>query len=339
MPNAALVELDLLVVHRVRRVVGRDAVDGAVAQPFDHRQPVGLCAQRRVHLGRGVVLGVPHGLVREQQVVRRGLGRHPHPARLAAAHRVHGARGRDVRDVDLAARELRQQHVPLDHHGLGRARPAAQPQQRGHGPFVHRGLLGEAGLLAVVDHGQRERLRVLQRAAHDARAGDGTPVVRDRDAAGLAQVAVLGQLLAPRPARDGADRVDAHGALGARALQDRARDAGRVVDGLGVGHRADGREPARGRRPGAGRDRLLVLAARLGQVRVQVDEAGAHHATAHVDRGRALRLDPAAQRGDAPVLDAHVGGPVPTLRGIDDPAALQDQRAHSAASGAPPSRR
>ena len=49
--EGGLVELDLLVVHRVRRVVGRDAVDRAVAQALDHRQPVGLGAQRRVHLG------------------------------------------------------------------------------------------------------------------------------------------------------------------------------------------------------------------------------------------------------------------------------------------------
>ena len=54
------------------------------------------------------------------------------------------------------------------------------------------------------------------------------------------------------------------------------------------GHGADGGEAARGRGAGAGGDRLLVLAPRLAQVGVQVDEAGADHEARDVDdRGSA----------------------------------------------------
>ena len=71
---------------------------------------------------------------------------------------------------------------------------------------------------------EAEGLRVLEGAAHHARARHRLAVVGERDAAGLAQVAELGELLALLAARDGADRVDAHRALGARLLEDRARD-------------------------------------------------------------------------------------------------------------------
>ena len=127
----------------------------------------------------------------------------------------------------LAAGQLGQQHVALDHDRLAapRARRAG-PSSVDTGPSFMRRLLGERRLLAVVDDREAEGLRVLERAPHHARARHRPAVVGDGDAAGLAQVAVLGQLLALRAAGDGADRVDAHGALGARPLQDRARDAG-----------------------------------------------------------------------------------------------------------------
>ena len=86
-PNGRLVELHLLVVHGVGRVVGGDAVDGAVAQALEQRPAVGLAAQGRVHLGGGVVLAVLHQLVGQQQVVRRRLGGDAHAAGLAPAGR------------------------------------------------------------------------------------------------------------------------------------------------------------------------------------------------------------------------------------------------------------
>ena len=96
-------------------------------------------AQRRVHLGVGVVARLAHGLVGQEQVVRRGLGGDPHAAGLAAAHRVHRGGGREVGDVDAAAGELGQQHVALDHDRLA-ARPAAprRPSSVATGPsFMH----------------------------------------------------------------------------------------------------------------------------------------------------------------------------------------------------------
>ena len=49
------VELERLLVGVMRRVVGGDDVDRSVAQALDHRQPIGLLAQRRIHLEVRVV--------------------------------------------------------------------------------------------------------------------------------------------------------------------------------------------------------------------------------------------------------------------------------------------
>ena len=60
---------DLLFLRRVRRVVGGDAVDRAVAQALDQRLAVALGAQRRVHL-EAVRVEAAHLLVGEAEVVR-----------------------------------------------------------------------------------------------------------------------------------------------------------------------------------------------------------------------------------------------------------------------------
>src|SRR5699024_6100910 len=54
------------------------------------------------------------------------------------------------------------------------------------------------------------------------------------------------------------------------------------------------REAAAGRRPAAALDRLGLLHARLTQVRVQVDEPGAHHTTRRVDD---IGIDPGFEAG------------------------------------------
>ena len=161
------------------------------------------------------------------------------------------------------------------------ASPAAgwprRPSTVDTGPSFMQALLGERRLLAVVDDREVEGLRVLEGPAHDAGARHRLAVVGERDAAGLLQVAELGELLALLAAGDGADRVDPHRALRAGPLDDRARDPRGVVHGVGVGHGADRGEAAGRRRARAGRDRLLVLAPRLPQVGVDVDEARADH--------------------------------------------------------------
>src|SRR6185436_14894219 len=80
----------------------------------------------------------------------------------------------------------------------------------------------------------------------------------------------------------------------------------------------------------AGLDRLLLLLPGLAQVDVDVDQAGAHHSTAHVqdldvlaraERGRRVL----AQAGDLPLIDPEVLHAVDAARGIEDPTAAETE--------------
>ena len=85
-----------------------------------------------------------------------------------------------------------------------------------------------------------------------------------------------------------------------------------------------------------GRDRLLVLEARLAQVRVQVDEPGREHEPAHVEHLGALRSRPGPTASIATVGDEHVGDVVATRRRIDHPRPAEQHRLrHRATSPSP----
>ena len=101
MPKAAARPLAVLVLVRVRGVVGGDDVDGAVGQAGAQRLDVGGGAQRRVDLvdrvvGRGQLVG-------EQQVVRGDLGGDVPAARLGPADDLDRAGRGDVADVQPGA--------------------------------------------------------------------------------------------------------------------------------------------------------------------------------------------------------------------------------------------
>ena len=168
-------------------------------------------------------------------------------------------------------------------------------------------------------------LRVFERPPHQQRRRHRPPIVGDRDAAGVLELGDVGQLLALLPARHRADRIDAREVGLGRLLQDVLGDAGVVVHRIGVRHAGDGGEAAGHRRGRAGRDRLLVLLARLAQVHVHVDQARAHDERAgDLDDGRpGVDRQIAADPGDPIAVDQHVEHAVPAVRRIDDPPALQ----------------
>src|SRR5262249_41266822 len=76
-------ELVLLLRERMRRVVGCDALDRPVRHCLQQRLDVALASKRRRHLEVGIP--APHGLVGEQEMMRRGLGRDGNPPRALAS--------------------------------------------------------------------------------------------------------------------------------------------------------------------------------------------------------------------------------------------------------------
>ena len=189
---------------------------------------------------------------------------------------------------------------------------------------------GERRLLAVIGDGDVEGARVLERRAHELRAGDRLAVVADGDRAGADHLAELGERLALLADRDRADRIDARRA-GALRLPDDEADRGLIVgDRIGVRHRAHRGEAAGRRGARAGGDRLHVLAPGLAQVAVHVDEArgddAARRSRSPRRRRRARRSPTGRCASTTPSREQHVADLVEPLRRIDDPAAAQQQR-------------
>jgi hypothetical protein len=92
---------------------------------------------------------------------------------------------------------------------------------------------------------------------------------------------------------------------------------------LGIGQTAV-KPPSAAARPGL--DRLGVLPARLPQVHVQVDEAGADHEPVAVEHRRAARVEPAPDRRDRAVAHEDVGDAVVAAERVDQAPAGEQQR-------------
>ena len=350
------VELDLLVGDGVRRVVRRDRIDHAVAQRLDAGGDVAVRAQRRIHLGVGVVADVAVAvraavavgsgvrvrgreadlLMGEGEVVRRDLGGDVHAALACGADQRDRAGGGDVGDVQVRPGQVREGDIARDERLLGAGGAAAQTEPGGDPALVHLPLVNERRVFAVLRDRQPEGARVLQRVAHQPRVGNGVAVVGERDDAGLRQLAGGRELLAGAVARDAAERQHAHGGV-FLGLAQHGLDGGAAVERrVRVRHRADGGEAtARGRGRAAG-DRLLVFEAGLAQVDVQVHEAGRHDQPGRVD---AVRLDHRvalvrADARDAAVDDHDVGDAVAPEGRVDHAAVVDGERAHETASPA-----
>src|SRR5439155_209986 len=104
-------ELDLFFVGGVGGVVGGDAVDGAVEQGGEDGLAVVFGAERRVHLGVGVIglaagdvgTAAHDGLFREGEVVGGGFAGDVEAFGFGGADGGEGAGGGDVLDVEVGA--------------------------------------------------------------------------------------------------------------------------------------------------------------------------------------------------------------------------------------------
>ena len=181
----------------------------------------------------------------------------------------------------------------------------------------------ERRILAMVDHGNAAHRRVLERTTHQQCRQDRLPIVGHRHAAGRLEIRNLGEVLAPRSDRHGADRIHARQAGLDGPLQDELRHARLIVHRIGVRHARDGGEAAGDGRGDTGRHRLLVLLSGLAQVHVHVDQTGRDDQSAELDHRRAVggKVGPDA-RHDA-VLDQHVADTVDPVCRIDDASRLQ----------------
>ena len=228
-------------------MVGGDGVDGAVGQPGLDGVDVGAGPQRRVHLEHRVV--ALQQLVGQREVVRRRLGGDRQALGLGAADEVHAARGAEVQEVHRHTGEADQLDVAEQHQLLGQGRPAGQAEAAAARALVHHRALRERADLAVLGEHDAERLRVLQRAAHQLRVLHAVAVVGEQVHARGAQLAVRRELLAVASDGDAARRQHLAEPGLAALLAHELDDRHAVLRRVGVRHRHDGGETAECRGP------------------------------------------------------------------------------------------
>ncbi len=188
-----------------------------------------------------------------------------------------------------------------------RGQPAS-PSLAALGPRVRRRRRSSRGSSACWAISTPEPARVLQRAAHDQWIVHADSVIGEHPDLAHAggHQAHLGELFAFQAHGDRTDRVHVDQADLLAAVPDVVGDHRAVGHRVGVGHREDGGVAAQsgGRRTGF--DVLGVLAARLAQVRVQIDEPGQQDLAGRFDDlgVRLGRSDPGADLGDLTVGDA-----------------------------------
>jgi hypothetical protein len=242
------------------------------ASASQERGDVLVGAERRVDLEGRVVAG--HLVGGQQQVVRCHLRGDVDAASLGPAEHVDGLGGGDVADVQPGAGQLGELDVAGDDGGLGDRGPAGQAETSRQLTLVAAGVApGQPRVLGVLGDHPVERPDVLQGPAHQPRIGDAVAVVGEHPdrGRGAGHQPELGQLT---PGQALADR--AHGddlscpSRRPSAATCSAASAVSVTGSVFAIASTAVKPPRRGR--GAAGVGLRVLAPRLAQVGVQVDE-------------------------------------------------------------------
>ena len=209
--------------------------------------------------------------------MRTGLGRDSNPTRLRLPDHPHRSGRAEMRKMQMGPGQLGQREIASHHDFFRRRWNPGKSQLRGHDPLVHAAVFREMQILAVIDHRQIERERILHGAPHHLATHHRLPVIGDGYTAGMPQLADFCQLLA-------------FGALGDRTHRKHMGVPGRtglVEDELGDGLiiidrgrvRSGGltwlsREPTHGGEPsghsrcGPCGNRFLVFEPRFAQVHV-----------------------------------------------------------------------
>ncbi len=173
-----------------------------------------------------------------------------------------------------------------DHRLLGGRRHTRDAQATRPGSLVHCTAGGQRGVLTVLGQRDAEALGVVQRPPHEGAVLHTRSVVGEQRHAEVRQLAERRQRLPGATNRDGPRHRDLGHATNAER-EDLRRHAGGVDGRIGVGHGDDRRVAAQRGRPSPRLDRFGLLASRLAQVRVQVDQARADEASDRVQDTRA----------------------------------------------------
>lgn len=315
----------------VRRVIGGEAVDGTIEQAFETGFDVGLFAQRRIHLE--IRVEVATTFVGEQQMVRADFGGDADAFGFAFTNERDRAFRGDMRDVKPCPGEFRESDVAGDDEFFGGAGIAVDAECCADFAFVHDRAVGEVVIFAMLDDHAIKCFSVFERRAHDLRAGDGGSVIGECHRAGMSATATRHESefreFQPRsPFCNAAHRKDARfaGILGLQILVRNRR--GIIERGIGVGHDDDGRKSAVYRRSRTGRDGLFRAVARLAEVDMNINEAGADKLPGALDDAVARQVYADVENRAGGLIDQHVADEIELRGGIEDAAGAEEESGH-----------
>ena len=268
-------------------------------------------AQRRIHLGLGVVV-IARG-VGEQQVVRTCLAAHGLPRGARTAENFGTTGGRYMLRVVPGSNSPVEHDIALQHQLFRDRRPRAKSKLHLQGTSVHGGTVREAWLLAVLHERATNHLGHLQYAQHHLGVGDAVAIISERHGARLFHGSHGCQLFARAPNRCSSRNKYTRQVCLARPQAHELHKWPGIKARRGVRHAADTGEPAGNRCGCTSGDGFLVLSARLTQMHVRIDEPGTHHEAMAVDdfcsgSGQFSRLH--ADSRDTTADQQHVAGAV-----------------------------
>ena len=160
-----------------------------------------------------------------------------------------------------------------------------RPEDQRDQPLVHHAALGQLADFGVVQDRLVEHQAIFERPAHQLRIVDRRAVVAEGDGPGPDELADFGQFLAFAVLADAGHDEDV-AMVGPGGLVLDEFDGGLAVDRrLGVGNAGDRGETAGQGGGGAGVDRFVLLASRLAQMDVHVDQPGRDDLARGVDFG------------------------------------------------------
>ncbi len=300
-------------------MVRADRVDGAVGKPRPQRRTVARAAQRRLEPALGVEPAeVDLGQV---QVMGGDVAGHRQSFGLRRAHQRDALGRRQPGDVNAALRLPDQGEDRRQRHRLGSDGNPRQPEPRGDFPVVRDPAPGKVRILWPQPDRMPESRRILQRPQQHLRVDERPVGLRERHAAGLGQLAHLGQRLAGKSHRQRPDRVDVRAIGQPRALLEHFDETGLVERRVGVGGAGEAGHAAGHRRVHLRFQRRLVFESGLAQPRGEIDQSRRHDAAGGVEH--ASGLPARRRRADRHHLaggEVQRGGAIDPVPGVDEPA-------------------
>ena len=150
----------------------------SIGNPRDQGIDILLRAQRGIHLAVGIE--ILDRSIRQRDMMRTNLAGDFHSTRARFPDKSHASCATNVLAMHMMIAKFREQNIAHHNHFLAHGRPSRQPQQRAPVTFIHHAFADKIVVLAMIEHGNTDHARILERASHQLVVLNALTVVRNR---------------------------------------------------------------------------------------------------------------------------------------------------------------